>query len=652
MHLFFAFVFKGTDKVEGMFLDLSKITSIHLSPQAFANMPNLRFLKFYMPEHNGVPIMISKVHLDQGLEYLPNELRYLHWHEYPLKALPFDFEPENLVKLNLPYSKVVQIWEGKKRAFKLKYVDIHNSQYLIRMPDLSETPNLERTNLKNCINLTCVPSSVQNFNHLSMLCFEGCKSLRSFPSNLHFMSPIKIDFSSCFNLTEFPQISGNITDLILSETAIQEVPSSIECLTNLEKLYINRCMRLKRLSTSICKLKSLHVLVLDDCSKLERFPEILEKMESVKCISLERTAITELPSSFANLEGLKDLYIGGSSLRQLNLSRNDSESLPASITQLSQLRSLHLKDCSMLSSLPELPQSLELLDAENCKQLQFIPEILSGLEEVDASVLEKATFLNSAFTLNSACVKFVFSNCLKLNEKANNEILADSQRWIQHMAIATFRLFDENKYSHIKGPSIILPGSEIPEWFSNQSSGSSITVQPPQNCCRNLIGFALCAVLDYNERIPSGFSSVFCEYRFEVNALSGIEHVYENCLILASTHELIDSDHVVLGFNPCWNVGDGDDHRIFLKFFDIHKHHTAISFEFICDSYKVKSCGVCPVYANPSETKPNTFTLKFATRIGKLDDKAASPSGTSDEEELEPRICSMLHFPRYVQCPN
>ena len=114
MHLFFAFVFKGTDKVEGMFLDLSKITSIHLSPQAFANMPNLRFLKFYMPEHNGVPIMISKVHLDQGLEYLPNELRYLHWHEYPLKALPFDFEPENLVKLNLPYSKVVQIWEGKK----------------------------------------------------------------------------------------------------------------------------------------------------------------------------------------------------------------------------------------------------------------------------------------------------------------------------------------------------------------------------------------------------------------------------------------------------------------------------------------------------------------------------------------------------------
>ena len=58
--------------------------------------------------------MSSKVHLDQGLEYLPEELRYLYWHQYPLKTLPLDFEPENLIELNLPYSKVEQIWEGKK----------------------------------------------------------------------------------------------------------------------------------------------------------------------------------------------------------------------------------------------------------------------------------------------------------------------------------------------------------------------------------------------------------------------------------------------------------------------------------------------------------------------------------------------------------
>ena len=111
---FFVCVCKGTDNIEGIFLNLSKINDLHLSPQAFAKMSNLRLLKFYMPEHDGVPITSSKVHLDQGLEYLPEELRYLHWHEYPLKTLPFDFEPENLTELSLPCSKVEQSWGGKR----------------------------------------------------------------------------------------------------------------------------------------------------------------------------------------------------------------------------------------------------------------------------------------------------------------------------------------------------------------------------------------------------------------------------------------------------------------------------------------------------------------------------------------------------------
>lgn len=66
-----------------------------------------------MPNHDDVPITSSEVHLDQGQEYLYEELRYLRWHEYPLKTLPCDFELDNLIELNLPYSKVEEIWEGK-----------------------------------------------------------------------------------------------------------------------------------------------------------------------------------------------------------------------------------------------------------------------------------------------------------------------------------------------------------------------------------------------------------------------------------------------------------------------------------------------------------------------------------------------------------
>ena len=62
---------------------------------------------------------------------------------------------------------------------------------------------------------------------------------------------------------------------------------------------------------------------------------------------------------------------------------------------------------------------------------------------------------------------------------------------------------------------MILPRSEIPEWFINQSSGSEITLQLPQHCCQNLIGFALCGILETSAWTGDGFH-VGCEYSFEI----------------------------------------------------------------------------------------------------------------------------------------
>lgn len=58
--------------------------------------------------------MVCKLHLPQGLQYLSDELRYLHWHGYPLKMLPSNFTPENLIELNLLYSRIERLWKGKK----------------------------------------------------------------------------------------------------------------------------------------------------------------------------------------------------------------------------------------------------------------------------------------------------------------------------------------------------------------------------------------------------------------------------------------------------------------------------------------------------------------------------------------------------------
>ncbi|XP_052292650.1 TMV resistance protein N-like isoform X2 [Citrus sinensis] len=714
---------KGTDAIEVIFLDLSKIKGINLDPGAFTTMSNLRLLKFYVPKFDEIEKLLSmsieeqlsysKVQLPNGLDYLPKKLRYLHWDTYPLRTLPSNFKPKNLVELNLRFSKVEQLWEGEK---------------------------------------ACVPSSIQNFKYLSALSFKGCKSLRSFPSNLHFVCPVTINFSYCVNLIEFPQISGKITRLYLDQSAIEEVPSSIECLTDLKVLYLRYCKRLKRISTRFCKLRSLVDLRLSACLNLERFPEILEKMEHLKRINLDGSAITELPSSFENLPGLvilsvsdcskldklpdnignleslrhisaagsaisqlpssvadsnvleilefsrckglvslpRSLLLGLSSLGRLNisycavmeipqeiaclssltgldLSGNNFECLPASIRQLSRLWSLDLEGCKMLQSLPELPLCLESLDltdckmlrslpelplclqslnARNCKRLESLPEIPSCLQELDASVLEKLSKPSPDLRqwgggwLESQAIYFGFTNCLKLNGKANNKILADSLLRLRHMAIASLRLGYEmainEKRSKLRGSHIVLPGSEIPDWFSFQSSGSSICIQLPlHSFCRNLIGFAFCAVLDFNKVDSPCLCNSHVDFQsdLEIKTLSETKHVDLGFSVRTG---YIDSDHVILDFKPCLNVGFPDGY-----------HRSTVSLKFFNKCYqnqkghKIKRYGVCPVYANPCEIKANNFTINFATEVWKLDD-LPSTSGSSDVEELEPspkRIC-------------
>lgn len=151
-----------------------------------------------------------------------------------------------------------------------------------------------------------------------------------------------------------------------------------------------------------------------------------------------------------------------------------------------------------------------------------------------------------------------------------------------------------------------------------------LSYQMPRHCCQTLFGFAFCAVLVSCDSERSGFDVEF-RYRFEMKTLSGRKRVRRCCFKegWVGGYRVTKTNHVVLGFSPCGNVGFPDDNR-----------HTAVSFGFLSMSDVVLCCGVCPVYANPNKTKPNTFTLNFATQIWKLDDKT-SADGTSDEEEFE-----------------
>lgn len=106
--------FQGIEDIEAIFLDISNL-EFYVNPNAFKSIHNLRFLKIYSSnhgKHQGLGIYKS-------LESLPNELRLLHWENYPLNYLPHDFDPSHLVELNMPYSKLEKLWDGIKVAKKL-----------------------------------------------------------------------------------------------------------------------------------------------------------------------------------------------------------------------------------------------------------------------------------------------------------------------------------------------------------------------------------------------------------------------------------------------------------------------------------------------------------------------------------------------------
>ncbi|XP_044510197.1 disease resistance-like protein DSC1 [Mangifera indica] len=136
---------------------MSKIRDLQLSFGAFANMSNLRLLKFYTPKIYKVFVNFSKVHLQfedfskvhlpHCLKYLLDELRYLHWEGYPLKRLPSKFNIKKLVELKLPYSKVEQLWKGTKVWNDSIIARASSTCTTFRCKELQEAPIIARASI-------------------------------------------------------------------------------------------------------------------------------------------------------------------------------------------------------------------------------------------------------------------------------------------------------------------------------------------------------------------------------------------------------------------------------------------------------------------------------------------------------------------------
>ncbi|KAG5224784.1 disease resistance protein [Salix suchowensis] len=452
---------KGSEEIEGISLDISKLSrQIHLKPDAFAMMDGLRFLKFYFNySFDKDKILLPPT----GLQYLSNKLIYLHWDGFPSKSLPQTFCAEHLVELNLSRSKVEKLWTGVQDIGNLRNIVLSHSKYLTELPDLSKAKNLVCLYLVMCSSLTEVPSSLQHLDKLEVLDLDYCYNLRSFPTLDSKVLRVLV-ISRCLDITKCPTISQNMEKLVLEETSLKEVPQSVtskleylslrgcskltkfpEISGDIEELYLNKTA-ITEVPSSIQFLKKLRLLDMSDCSKLESLPEITVPMESLMNLNLDGTGINEIPSSLVkHMISLQTLLLRGMLI----------EELPVSIKDMVCLRTLAL-DGTPVKTLPELPPSLMSLTAPHCESLE--------------------TTMISTITFSRLCDVLNFANCFKLDQKPLTEGM--------HLKI------QEIKHDNIQ---MVLPGSEIPEWFGYKGIGSSLTKQLPSNC-HQLKGIAFCLV--------------------------------------------------------------------------------------------------------------------------------------------------------------
>ncbi|XP_050244407.1 disease resistance protein RPV1-like isoform X3 [Quercus robur] len=455
-----------------------------------------------------------------------------------ITGLPLSIEHLiGLTKLDIRDCKnLSSLPNGCYSLMSLKSLNLSGCSTLVKLSEnLGNIKTLKELDVSG-IAITGLPLSIGHLIGLTKLDLRDCKNLSSLPNSCYSLMSLKsLNLSGCSKLVKLPENLGNIKtlkELDVSGTAITGLPLSIENLIGLTKLDLRDCKNLSSLPNSCYSSMSLRTLNLSGCSKLDELPENLGKIESLEELDLGGTAITGLPSSVVHLKNLKVVSLCGcvglssnkltrfslmqprrspdpmstlersliglcsltkldlsycnvqtipkvlgclSSLESLNLRGNNFVCLPESIVQLSNLRWLYMGGCTHLRMLPKLPLNIEYIDVTKCTSL----ETLSLRPEND--------FRGGLRLLN--CDKLI-----------KNQGYGDLVSTMLRPYIINTQGYCEKD---MEDSYVMIPGSEIPKWFSHQNVGALVSLQVPSDLlCNKFIGIAVCAVFVFRQHHP------------------------------------------------------------------------------------------------------------------------------------------------------
>ncbi|XP_050252744.1 disease resistance protein RPS4B-like isoform X2 [Quercus robur] len=417
----------------------------------------------------------------------------------------------------------------------------------------------------------------------------------------------------------------SLSELSLNKTAVEELPSSIECLTALTSLNLGDCQNLECLPSNMDSLRSLEKLLLPGCLKLSALPENVWKMKCLKKLDLSGPGIRRVSQNKLNLGGMFRLQRIGlnsigflCSLKYLTLSGNSLVTLPASISQLSKLEALDLSNCFKLQSLPELPSTVRYINAEGCYSLKPLPALRKPSPD-PLKLIQSFGFKRHYYNESNGGVAF--------------KILNRYLQGVLHSKTGYETPTEKKKEGSRTEFQIIIPAMEIPRWFTHQRVGNSISIDLPPNWCNSRwMGFALCAKLEGYNYLSGLNSNKTFDFRARVMALGGSLHSQLNSEIVFK---------VAFGAGDIWILYLSRDDW-FATFPNGEYNQIKVVFESCGSTEKVHKCGVSLVYEQSVEGFYQTSTQRSRNSIiayegwdGVLHDEMKLSEFQSFKKELE-----------------
>ncbi|XP_056158525.1 TMV resistance protein N-like isoform X2 [Syzygium oleosum] len=344
-------------------------TEICIFPDDLTKMRRLRLL------------ILRNVHNSfQGPICLPNELRWFRWNGCAPQIPKFSSGRKKLVGLDMSNYSITVVPNQFKGFQNLKYMNFSYCESLVRMPDLSFTPNLEELYMHNCKSLVEAHESIAYHDKLQVLDLRECLELSVFPNELKSKNLRRLHLEKCTKFERFPDIPHKLKglgELYLQMTAIKELPTSIENLVSLNQMYIQNCKNLEHVPSSIYKLQNLHCLEVSSCTNLIGFPKYEDSADPCMKTGLPKSYSLDLSGcNLSKVEFLENLSCFPV-LESLYLQRNNFTSLPTSITKRDHLCQLNVRKCHQLREIPELPPLLISFQADDCESLQKFGDLTS-----------------------------------------------------------------------------------------------------------------------------------------------------------------------------------------------------------------------------------------------------------------------------------